>query len=113
MTQIFKYFKDCEIKGLNEKLIQMLDNARSIAGIPFVITSGLRSIEKNREVGGAEDSAHLKGLAVDLKCNYSESRFIIVSALLMAGFKRIGIAPDHIHVDIDKEKSQCIIFLEH
>lgn len=36
------------------------------AGIPLVIISGRRSPEENREVGGAERSWHLDGLAFDV-----------------------------------------------
>ena len=107
-----KYFKPDEIVGLDKYLVELLDNAREYAGIPFIINSGLRDKETNEEVGGVCDSAHLKGLAVDLQCITSDARFLIVSSLLTAGFTRIGIGKTFIHCDIDHTKPQKVIFIE-
>lgn len=106
----FKYFKDSEIVGLDLGLVQMLDKAREFAGIPFIITSGLRTIKKNAEVGGAPNSAHLSGKAVDLQCRNSRERFLITQALLYTGFTRIGNEKDHIHADIDISKDVNVIW---
>lgn len=112
MPSPYKHFNDSEIRGLQDRLVTMLDNARELAKIPFIITSGLRTASQNEQIGGVDDSAHLKGLAVDLRCRNSAERFIIVSALLMAGFKRIEITNDHVHTDIDSLKPQNVIFLK-
>jgi uncharacterized protein YcbK (DUF882 family) len=108
---MYKYFKEKEIVGLSPKLVQMLDNAREFAGVPFVITSGKRTIHENTEVGGIADSSHLEGLAVDIRCRDSNSRFDIISGLLKASFCRIGLYTNHIHTDIDETKPQKIIYL--
>ena len=113
MPNIFpKYFKQSEIKGLNDKLVLMLDQAREFAQIPFCITSGLRTADQNKAVNGISNSAHLKGLAVDLQCYNGNDRFKIVTALLKAGFNRIEITKDHIHTDIDELKPKNTIFLQ-
>jgi len=39
-----------------------------LGGKPILISSGYRSPEVNRAVGGAANSAHLSGLAVDFTC---------------------------------------------
>ena len=62
---MYKYFKEKEIVGLNTGLVEMLDKAREIAGIPFIITSGVRTPKQNEDAGGVNDSSHRKGLAVD------------------------------------------------
>lgn len=105
----YKYFKESEVMGLSPALVEMLDKARGLAGIPFVITSGIRTEEHNESVGGVKDSAHLKGLAVDLLVKDSVAGGKILIALVGAGFKRFGFYEDgHIHVDIDPEKpSPC------
>ena len=90
--------------------LEKLDLAREIADIPFEINSGYRTIKHNKEEGGKLDSSHLKGLAADIKCTDSRSRFIIITALLEVGFTRIGVAKTFIHVDDDQEKSQDVIW---
>lgn len=96
-----RWFKDQEILGLDSNLVEMLDHARGIAGVPFVITSGRRSVAENATAQGVENSAHLRGLAVDLACPLPGNRFKMVQALLMAGFRRIGVYNLHLHCDTD------------
>lgn len=110
MSDMYKFFKEKEIVGLNAKLIQMLDRARENAGIPFILTSTVRSISENKDAGGVEDSAHLAGLAVDISISSSNARFRAISSLLAVGFTRIGIYEHHIHVDIDKSKAIDVIW---
>jgi len=112
MYKHFDKIKDPLIIGLSDKLLTMLDNARTVAEVPFVITSGLRTVEHNKEVGGLPDSSHLEGLAVDIQCKDSFNRFNIIYGLFVAGFRRIGISKDHIHADIDDTKTQRVVFLE-
>lgn len=105
-VKTYKYFTQSEIDGLKPELVEKLDEAREIAGIPFIITSGYRGKEKNKEVGGANDSSHLTGLAVDLLVKDSVSGGKILLALVKVGFTRFGFYEDgHIHVDMDNEKS--------
>lgn len=100
----FKHFTEEEVRGLDVHLVDRLDAAREIAGVPFTITSGSRSAVDNERAMGVENSAHLKGLAVDLHIEddpASYSRFLMVSALLQVGFKRLGVYDRHIHADLD------------
>lgn len=117
MPQQWTYFKDAEIRGLDYDFVAKLDKARHIAAIPFIITSGLRTFEKNKSVIGAvADSAHLRGLAVDLRARTSNEVGLIVSAAWVMGITRIGIyidkdmQPRHVHLDSDPEKvpNECI-----
>lgn len=105
------YFKDSEVEGLNEDFVRQLEKARQIAGVPFVITSGFRTPEKNQSlVGAVQDSAHLEGLAVDLSVTDSSERFLIVKAAIIAGFTRIGIYSAHIHIDASKTLPQNMMW---
>lgn len=108
---IAKYFTEDETRGLKDELIQGLDKARSIAGIPFVITSPVRTLAENQSSGGVEDSSHLQGWAVDLRCSDSSSRYAIVKALLAVEFTRIGIYDKHVHVDCDPTKPSNVIWI--
>jgi len=110
MYKHFNETQDPKMIGVNTELMQMLDDAREIAEIPFIITSGLRTPEHNAEIGGVSNSAHLEGLAVDLATSSYHTTYRIVLGLLLTGFKRIEITKDHIHADIDKTKAQEVIF---
>lgn len=103
------YFKEIE-KNMSVHFLDKLDDAREHAGIPFKINSAFRTVEDNARVGGKPNSSHLKGLAVDISVTDSRSRFIILNALIHVGFTRIGIADTFIHVDLDKDKSQQVIW---
>lgn len=107
----YKYFTDKEIVGLKPELVTLLDQARGIAGIPFKINSGKRTVEQNEKAGGVKDSAHLSGLAVDISCTTDSARYKIISAFQKVGFNRIGIAKTFVHCDIDKSKSSNVIWL--
>ena len=108
---------DLSGSGLNmdKDFLSMLDNARDIAKTPFKITSGYRTKEHNiaiyKKLGKKPiESSHLKGVACDIACSDSRARFLIINALLDAGFTRIGIANNFIHVDSDCEKSENVIW---
>lgn len=99
------FFTEDEVQGLDQELCAMLDLARGKAGVPFVITCGLRTPEQNAKLAeSVSDSAHLTGHAVDLACADSPTRFAMLAGLLAAGFNRIGIYSKHLHVDNDVKK---------
>lgn len=99
----YQFFSDEEVAGLNTSLCLRLDYARLLAGVPFTITSGFRTPEENAAAGGSPNSAHLRGLAVDLRAKDSTTRFKIIKGLLLAGFDRIVVyaSTGHVHADID------------
>ena len=101
----------CGINGINESFLYLLDNAREIAGVSFVINSGYRCAKHNAEVGGSATSSHLEGLAADIKADTSNKRFRILTGLLKEGFVRIGIGKDFVHVDVDPDKDSEVIWL--
>ena len=111
--------KCCKKVYMDLNFVKRLNYARSIALIPFIVTSGYRCEKHNREIGGKENSAHLYGKAADILCNTDNSRFIMVSSLLRVGFKRLGISKGtefrsgFIHVDdmIDNEHPPFLIWL--
>jgi len=48
-----------------QKLLKSLNKFRSAYGKPMIVTSGYRSPEHNRKIGGAKNSAHLSCQAAD------------------------------------------------
>jgi len=110
-----KYFKKEEFKcncgvckkGFEEmqpELLEKLDEARDIAGIPFIIYSGYRCKKYNDWVGGSPTSRHMKGEAVDIKADTSRNRYLILDALFKVGFTSIGIYKGFIHADISNRR---------
>ena len=102
-------------KNMSPKILEMLDIAREKYDKPIKITSGYRTQAYNenlkaRGYKASKNSSHLKGLAVDIHCNNSKDRFVLVDILLDVGFNRIGIANTFIHVDIDVDKPTHLIW---
>ena len=93
-------------------LLDRLDEARAMAGIPFVISSGYRCPAHNKAVGGVADSAHTRGYAADIRCTDSHTRFAVLRALLEVAFRRIELAPTWIHVDCDPDKARDVAFYQ-
>ncbi len=103
----------CNKEYMNLEFITLLQLARTLADIPFNINSGWRCKQHNKDVGGSPTSSHLIGHAADIEANGNNKRFVIISALLNVGFKRIGIASTFIHVDNDSTglKNEKLIWL--
>ena len=100
----------CSLQDMSQVLMDKLDSAREAAGIPFVLNCAYRSVSWDKAKGRSGNSAHTRGLAVDLRCNTSAKRFKIVSALLSVGFRRIGIGKSFVHADIDDSLTQDVMF---
>lgn len=117
----FNYFKDSEIKNLDLEFVAMLDKARHVSNVPYIITSGYRTPERNFEIGGADKSLHTRGLAVDLRCNSNHILGCMLKGLYSAGFEQIGIYfgvegngpfPTHLHVELDREHPGDAVWLK-
>ena len=99
----------CQGGKMDLAFLHKLDEARTIAGVPFKITSGYRSEAWNKRCGGRVGSSHLKGVAVDISCKTSGERAKILNGLFTVGLgRRCGIASNFIHVDADYDKPSAI-----
>jgi len=96
---------------MDEQFLFKLDDARGIAKVPFIITSAYRTPDHNEMVGGVDSSSHTRGHAVDIACRDSRTRWLIINALMLVGFNRIGIADSFIHVDDDPTKAENVVWV--
>lgn len=101
---------NCGQAIVQPKLVWMLQWARGFARVPFHITSWNRCEQHNLLVGGAKDSSHPLGWAVDIlrSCNY-ETNYQILSGLILARFPIIKLRKDHFHVDLNPEKKWWVL----
>jgi len=109
----FKCKCGCGENGVDIHFLQRLNEARDLVdstGVVFIIESGYRCKKHNKEVGGVDNSAHTKGLAADIRCTDSRTRYFMLEALLAVGFSRIGIGKNFIHVDADSSKPNNVIW---
>lgn len=88
---------------MQESTLEMIDNARDLADVPFIINSGYRTEAHNILVKGSPTSSHLTGYAADIAVN-QWNRDRIMGGLISAGFRRMGIARTFVHVDNDPVK---------
>lgn len=96
-------------ENMDEQLLEQLDLLREKLGFPLRINSGYRTEAHNKKVKGSLNSAHTRGLAVDIQAMSGRARFDIVVTALELGFKRIGVAKTFIHLDMDTSlPGQCI-----
>jgi zinc D-Ala-D-Ala carboxypeptidase len=121
MPNFGKWFKPHEFDSpdlpgssinMKQELLDKLNAAREIAGIPFKINSGFRTVAKNKAEKGKSDSAHLTGFAADVDLTKdSRQRFLILHALFAVGFTRFGIGDGFIHVDCDPTKDPKVAWI--
>lgn len=86
------------------EFIEKVYAMRIIAGIPFRFSSFARCKNYNKVIGGAPDSAHLQGLACDIKYKNSFQLRKIVESAIKVVFEFIEICDHHVHID-DKERT--------
>ena len=94
--------------NMDSNFLAKLEEAREIAGVSFIITSGYRTKEHNEYVGGVPNSSHLIGVAADISVSGGADRYVILNSLIRAGFKRIGVAKTFIHCDTDDSKPNSV-----
>lgn len=85
----------CGREEMRHEFLTRLSSARAMAGIPFVVTSGWRCLEHDLSLNGGGE--HVLGCAVNIACRNSHDRWLIIDNLIIAGFRRIGVAPGFIH----------------
>ena len=92
-----------DLVGLVPELVGMLKKLeRKLNGeLELNVTSGFRPGDR---------LAHGRGRAVDVAIVGGYQRRIVVAAALAVGFPRIGIYRGHVHLDVDLELPQPVIW---
>ena len=72
----------CSLQDMKQDFMNRLDTVRDVAGIPLVINCAYRSKQYDLSKGRSGNSAHTKGLAVDIRCTTSANAFKIVQAAI-------------------------------
>lgn len=89
-----------EIEQNVEELLGVLDGLREHYGKPIKITSGYRSAELNKLVGGSPTSAHVIGYAADLQP--VQGSFEEFKASVLKWIKKSGVKFDQCIVEKSK-----------
>jgi hypothetical protein len=122
MGNLNKYFSrsevickcGCGFGNIDYSLLSYLDEIRESIKRPLYLTSACRCHSYNQSIGGKSNSAHVKGLAVDIKTENPKERFEVLQEIFSfcdPEVTRIGIAKDFIHMDIDGTKPQGVVWL--
>jgi uncharacterized protein YcbK (DUF882 family) len=93
------------------QLAKNLQVLRDAIGKSISITSGYRSSQHNKKIGGAKDSQHVKGMAADIKVSGMTPKEValVIEGLIESGKMKqggIGIYPSWVHYDIRGTKAR-------
>ena len=105
----------CGADQVTDELAIKLQLLRDLLGKPIKITSGVRCLGHNIDIGGSKNSSHIpkddgKGRAVDIACDNSPFRKNVICCATEY-FNRIGIHKKFIHLDTDEYKSPDVIWV--
>lgn len=92
----------CGFDTIDGDLVGRLQNMRDALG-PLRISSGCRCAKRNAEVGGAKDSAHVAGHAVDLILKRPADKYAVIQEAFRQGIRGIGVyasQPLIVHLDM-------------
>lgn len=89
----------------------VLQPIRDAYGKPITITSGYRCSKLNEIIGGAKNSQHLKGEAVDIKCDSMYTLWTMIMEMIKSGKIEVDQVIDEknlswIHISLTKNKNR-------
>ncbi len=105
----------CDTMECRVGMLDALQSARETAKIPFPVNSGYRCHAYDAKIrlakGQTGNGEHPEGWAVDIKATDSRSRYLIIRAAIAAGFNRIGIAKNFVHLGMSQARDQDVVWL--
>lgn len=101
--------KDIACKGDGSILITIealdaLQSLRDRLGVPIIVNSAYRSPDHNKNIGGAPNSNHVKGIAFDIRLTKKVTRDKLKQEARKCGFKGFGDYNTFVHIDLGKER---------
>ena len=92
---------------LARSLVMGAEIVREFVDSPVLIASSFRTPDGNKACGGAPDSFHLKGMAIDLRCSSKQDlinenlfrRGFLYHSLRSTGINGFGISERFLHID--------------
>lgn len=114
-----------QLMDTNMGVVKLFDLIREAVGHPLHIGSGCRCASRNELVGGAPNSAHLRGTALDISCGTGQQRYNLIIAAVLAALvvqgklqenemapmlanvsetlRGLGVDSRFVHIDVDHE----------
>ena len=92
-------------------LVRALEKLEQELGYELTFASGYRCPACNAAVGGVKKSAHISGKAVDIIVDNSGERFWLVYNAIRLNFGRIGIGKRFVHLDVDHDLPDHVLWL--
>lgn len=106
LDEFVNHLKDGNYLKIDLDLVYMLQEIRNIVG-SINVTSGYRTPEFNKSIGGSSNSYHLEGLAADIKFDFTPwTKETLLKLFSGVGFRNLGIywnqqgKIDRLHCDI-------------
>nr|DAX73674.1 MAG TPA: peptidase [Microviridae sp.] len=97
----------CDKILIESELIKVLEDIRTHFNKPVIITSGYRTPEYNKKVGGVKNSQHTKGTAADIKVkNVLASKVQNYLSKKYPNKYGIGRYNNFTHIDVRKKKAR-------
>jgi hypothetical protein len=95
------------IGGVQSGIADKLKQIESAFGTRLNVTSGYRDPQRNKNAGGAGDSAHLRGNAVDISFNGGVAETLkLIEIASKAGIGGIGVyGPGSVHLDTESKRA--------
>ena len=91
LDEFANHLKDGTYLKIDLDLVYMLQEIRNIVG-SIEVTSGYRTHEFNKSVGGSSNSYHLEGLAADIKFDFTPwTKETLLKLFSGVGFQNLGI----------------------
>lgn len=102
--------KCCGLVEMEDSLIDALEELRFDVKRPVIVVSGFRCEKHNKEIGGSDDSQHVKGKAADIWVMGMPLLSLFTKVVNVPLFRNggVGVYPDHgfIHVDVRGEAAR-------